>query len=73
MLRSNHPDHSVELSCDNSMVSQTTTEENLMVPDFSELSIPDHSGILLASAAAIAIGTIDGARYRVHNNNIPKY
>lgn len=70
---SNHPDHSVELSCDNSMVSQTTPEESLMIPDFSEFIVPDRSGILLATAAAIstlsiAIGTIDGARYRVHNN-----
>lgn len=39
-----------------------------MVPDFSEFIVPDRSGILLATAAAIAIGTIDGARYRVHNN-----
>jgi hypothetical protein len=69
---SNHPDYSVELSCDNSMVSQTTNEESLMVPDFTEYIVPDRSGILMATAAAIAIGTIDGARYRVHNNNIPK-
>ena len=43
-----------------------------MVPDFTEYIVPDRSGILMATAAAIAIGTIDGARYRVHNNNIPK-
>jgi hypothetical protein len=48
------------------MMSQTTTEESLMVPDFSDFIVPDRSGILMVTAAAIAIGTIDGARYRIH-------
>ncbi|XP_046440249.1 oxidation resistance protein 1-like isoform X13 [Daphnia pulex] len=70
VFSSNHPDHSVELSCDNSMVSQTTPEESLMVPDFSEFIVPDRSGILLATAAAIAIGTIDGARRLSTENSL---
>ncbi|XP_046644630.1 oxidation resistance protein 1-like isoform X6 [Daphnia pulicaria] len=75
VFSSNHPDHSVELSCDNSMVSQTTPEESLMIPDFSEFIVPDRSGILLATAAAIstisiAIGTIDGARRLSTENSL---
>lgn len=59
---SNHPDHSVELSCDNSMTSQAT-EDGWMIPDLSEFR-GDLSKMLVATAAAIAIGTIDGGRYR---------
>lgn len=61
---SNHADQSVELSCDNSMASHTT-DESWVVPDLIEHM--DRPTILMAAAAAIAIGTIDGARYRIHD------
>lgn len=63
---SNHADQSVELSCDNSMASQTT-DDSWVVADVTEHTGAERSAILVAAAAAIAIGTIDGARYRIHH------
>lgn len=56
----NHPEHSVELSADNSMTSHCT-EESWMMPDVIEYG--DSSSFLIAAAAAsIAFTPFDGTR-----------
>lgn len=69
VFSSNHADQSVELSCDNSMASQTT-DDSWVVADVTEHTGAERSAILMAAAAAIAIGTIDGARRLSTENSL---